>query len=87
MCDNCKFTGSWNILEKFLLIQKSNDKLKELEMLRATCNLEESFEEEWNKKIRNCQNVADMSTEEYNMLLNNFSLPVRTQKKTVLIFI
>nr|XP_034178968.1 twinkle protein, mitochondrial isoform X2 [Osmia lignaria] len=80
MCDQCKFTGSWNILEKFLSMKKSNDKLKELEMLRATCHLEENFEEEWNEKIRNCQNVADMSIEEYNMLLNNFSLPYVLQE-------
>ncbi|XP_076386203.1 mitochondrial DNA helicase isoform X1 [Megachile rotundata] len=80
ICDQCKYTGSWNILEKFLSIQKSSEKSKELDILKKSCHVEENFQQRWNDKIKNCQNVADMSTEEYNSLLNTFSFPYVLQK-------
>lgn len=76
MCDKCKSMGSWNILEKFLSLKKLNKNLKELDILKTSCSLKENFIETWNYVTCGCQSIQDLSAEEYNILLNNFSLPV-----------
>lgn len=78
ICDKCKSMDSWNILEKFLLLKNSNDNLKnkELDILRTSCSLKENFIEKWKCIISNCQSIRDLSPEEYNIFLNNFSFPV-----------
>lgn len=76
MCDKCKSMGSWNILEKFLSLKKLNKNLKELDILKTSCSLKENFIETWNYVTCDCQSIQDLSAEEYNILLNNFSLPV-----------
>lgn len=68
--------GSWNILEKFLLLKKSNENFKKLDILKTSCNLKENFIEKWKCIISDCQSIRDLSTEEYNIFLNNFSFPV-----------
>lgn len=68
--------GSWNILEKFLLLKKSNENFKKLDILKTSCNLKENFIEKWKYIISDCQSIRDLSTEEYNIFLNNFSFPV-----------
>lgn len=76
ICDKCKSMGSWNILEKFLLLKKSNENFKKLDILKTSCNLKENFIEKWKYIISDCQSIRDLSTEEYNIFLNNFSFPV-----------
>lgn len=68
--------GSWNILEKFLSLKKLNKNLKELDILKTSCSLKENFMETWKYVTSNCQRIQDLSAEEYNILLNNFSFPV-----------
>ncbi|XP_017794153.1 PREDICTED: twinkle protein, mitochondrial, partial [Habropoda laboriosa] len=75
MCNNCKSVGTWDVLEKFLSIQKSNERFKELDVLRASCHLKEDFAQRWKEVIENCQNIMDLSAMEYKLLLSNFSLP------------
>lgn len=76
MCNKCKCTGSWDVLEKLLSLEKSNEKLKELDMLRANLQSEEDFSKIWNDMKQSCQSIKDLSTEEYRTVLRNFSLPV-----------
>ncbi|XP_006615458.2 twinkle protein, mitochondrial [Apis dorsata] len=80
ICDKCKSMGSWNILEKILFLKKSNENLKELDILKIKCNLKENFIERWKRVINDCQSIRDLSAEEYNIFLNNFSFPHVLQK-------
>ncbi|CAK9802535.1 Mitochondrial DNA helicase [Anthophora plagiata] len=80
MCNKCKSMGSWDILEKFLSTQKSSERYKELNVLKDTCHLKENFVQIWKGVIKNSQSIVDMSLEEYEILLNNFSLPYVTQE-------
>ncbi|XP_026670715.1 twinkle protein, mitochondrial [Ceratina calcarata] len=75
MCDNCKSTGSWELLEKFLSPEKSVEKTKELEMLSSRLQSKEDFTSTWENVIKDCQSIRDLSKEEYRILLNSFSLP------------
>lgn len=75
MCDKCKYAGSWDILKKFLSKQP-NENLEELKMLKTKCCLKENFEEIWKSMTSDCQSIKDLSVEEYEIILNNFSLPV-----------
>lgn len=76
MCDKCEATGSWDILEKFLSMQKSNKDLKEHNILKTDYPLKKSFSETWKCVTNDCQSIKDLPTEEYNILLDRFSLPV-----------
>ncbi|XP_015436054.1 PREDICTED: twinkle protein, mitochondrial [Dufourea novaeangliae] len=75
MCDKCKYSGSWDVLEKFFSIQKSSEKLKELDVWKANLQLENDFNKDWKQMVKNCHTMKDLSTEEYKSLLINFSLP------------
>ena len=75
MCDKCKSAGSWDMLNKFLS-KKPNENLKELDMLKTKCRLKDNFEKTWERMTSDCQSIKDLSVEEYEILLNNFSLPV-----------
>lgn len=63
-------------MEKILFLKKSNENLKELDILKIKCNLKENFIEKWKRVINDCQSIRDLSAEEYNIFLNNFSFPV-----------
>lgn len=80
MCDNCKSTGSWELLEKFISLQSSAEKSKELEMLNSRLQSEEDFVNTWENVIKDCQSIRDLSEEEYRILLNSFSLPYVPQE-------
>lgn len=75
MCDKCKCMGSWDILERFLSIQKSDEKLNELNMLKNRC-VKENFQQTWKNMTNDCQSIKDLSAEEYKTVLDNFSFPV-----------
>ena len=80
MCNKCKCNGSWDVLEKLLSIEKSNEKLKELDMLRANLQSEEDFSQIWNDMKQSCQSIKDLSMEEYKTILKKFSLPNVSQE-------
>lgn len=84
MCDQCKLTGSWNVLEKFLSIQKSNKGLEELNLLKKTLRPIKNLKETWEDIKRKGQSIQDLSLEEYNIILKKFSLPVKTQDLKIL---
>lgn len=75
MCDKCKSAGSWHMLNKFLS-KKPNENLEELDTLKTKCCLKDNFEKIWKCMTSDCQSIKDLSVEEYEILLNNFSLPV-----------
>ncbi|XP_043248677.1 twinkle protein, mitochondrial [Colletes gigas] len=79
MCDKCKFTGSWDILDKLLSRGKSNEKFKELDALKAHSQWED-FDNKWEDIKKSCRNIKDLTMEEYEMLLNNFSFPHISQE-------
>lgn len=76
MCDKCKSTGSWDLLEKFLSVQKSDEKLDELNMLKSRCRMKENFQQIWKDVTNDCQSIKYLSAEEYKTALDNFSFPV-----------
>lgn len=75
MCDKCNSMGSWDILERFLSIQKSDEKVNEFNILKNRC-VNENFQRTWKDVINDCQSIKDLSAEEYKTVLNNFSFPV-----------
>ncbi|XP_078041603.1 mitochondrial DNA helicase isoform X2 [Augochlora pura] len=75
ICTKCKHNGSWEILDKFLLLEKSGKKFKEFNELKANLQVEKSFNKEWENIKKNCQNIKDLTIEEYNTLLNDFVFP------------
>jgi len=80
VCDKCSSKGEWSILEKFLLLTKSfkaNNTQKELEILRNAIKVKENYVAKWNNIIKSNQQIADLSSESYERVLNIFSLPVR----------
>jgi len=80
ICDKCSSKGEWSILEKFLLLTKSfkaNNTQKELETLRNAIKVKENYIIKWNNIIKSNQQIADLSSESYEKVLNIFSLPVR----------
>ena len=81
MCDKCTSKGEWNILEKFLLLTKSsktnNNAKKELENVRNTIRIQEDYVSKWNNIVKSNQQVADLSPDLYEKVLQTFSLPVR----------
>lgn len=79
MCDKCKSAGSWDMLNKFLS-KKPNENLEELDILKTKCCLKENFEKTWKCMTSDCQSIKDLSVEEYEILLNNFSLPDVSQQ-------
>ncbi|XP_033329431.2 mitochondrial DNA helicase isoform X2 [Megalopta genalis] len=80
MCNKCKHNGSWEILEKFLLLEKSDRKHKEFDALKASLQVEKSFNKKWEDKKKYCQNIEDLTIEEYNALLNDFAFPPVSQE-------
>ncbi|XP_054012924.1 mitochondrial DNA helicase isoform X1 [Hylaeus anthracinus] len=80
MCDKCKCTGSWDILRQFLSTPKSMEKLKELDILKANLHKEQDFDKKWKDMKENCRDIMELTTEEYNALLDNFSLPDVSQQ-------
>lgn len=79
VCDKCSSKGEWNILEKFLSLTKSNkiNMQEELETLRNAIKIHENYASKWNNIIKSNQQIADLSSESYERILNIFSLPVR----------
>jgi len=80
VCDKCSSKGEWSILEKFLLLTKSfkaNNMQKESEILRNAIKVKENYVAKWNDIIKSNQQIADLSSELYERVLNIFSLPVR----------
>lgn len=75
MCDKCNSMGSWDILERFLSIQKSDEKLNEFNMLKDRC-VNKNFQQTWKNITNDCQSIKNLSAEEYKTVLNNFSFPV-----------
>ncbi|XP_076649433.1 mitochondrial DNA helicase isoform X2 [Halictus rubicundus] len=80
MCDKCKHNGSWDILEKFLLLEKSDKKLKGLNAFRTNLQVEQNFNEDWENMKKNCQSITDLTIEEYNALLDDFAFPRVSQE-------
>ncbi|XP_076286895.1 mitochondrial DNA helicase isoform X2 [Lasioglossum baleicum] len=80
MCDKCKHNGSWDILQKILLLEKSDKKLKGLDAFKANLQVEKNFNEDWENMKKNGQSIADLTTEEYNALLDDFAFPRVSQE-------
>ncbi|XP_076248122.1 mitochondrial DNA helicase isoform X2 [Calliopsis andreniformis] len=80
MCDHCKFTGSWNVLEKFLSIEKSSERLEELNVLRNNLQCEKNFNKAWEDIEKSGQSIQDLSLKEYATILKKFSLPCVSQQ-------
>ncbi|XP_043586468.1 twinkle protein, mitochondrial isoform X2 [Bombus pyrosoma] len=80
MCDKCKCTGSWDILERFLSIQKSDERLNEFNMLKDRCCVKENFQQIWKNMTDDCQSIKDLSAEEYKTVLDNFLFPDISQE-------
>ncbi|XP_068972816.1 mitochondrial DNA helicase [Bombus flavifrons] len=79
MCDKCNSMGSWDILERFLSIQKSDEKLNEFNMLKDRC-VNKNFQQTWKNITNDCQSIKNLSAEEYKTVLNNFSFPHISQE-------
>ncbi|XP_076170859.1 mitochondrial DNA helicase isoform X2 [Ptiloglossa arizonensis] len=75
MCDKCTFNGSWNILEQILLKQISSEKFREIILLKKNKQRNEDFDKKWKEKKEKCKNIMDLTTNEYDALLDNFSFP------------
>ncbi|CAL7944131.1 unnamed protein product [Xylocopa violacea] len=75
VCDKCETNGSWDLLQKFLSLENSNKNTKELDILRTSCQTEKSFVQTWEDITKKCQNIKDLSVEEYQILLGHFSFP------------
>ncbi|TGZ54504.1 mitochondrial DNA helicase [Temnothorax longispinosus] len=77
VCDKCNSKGEWNILEKFLSLTKlikTNNTQKELETLRNAIKVQENYVSQWNDIIKSNQQIANLSSESYERILNMFSL-------------
>lgn len=80
MCDKCNSKGEWNILEKFLLLTKSNKVNNvegELETWRSAAKDQESYVSKWDDIVKSSHQISNLSSELYEGMLNVFSLPVR----------
>ncbi|XP_008556144.1 mitochondrial DNA helicase [Microplitis demolitor] len=75
MCQNCRCTGTWDNLTQFLDSKKSDD----LKKLKNNLTIENDFTEEWETVKNNCQNISNISEEEYNNIISNYALPPVTQ--------
>ncbi|XP_076764379.1 mitochondrial DNA helicase [Xylocopa sonorina] len=75
ICDKCKSNGTWDLLQKFLSLPSSNKNTKELDTLRTTFQTEKSFTYTWKDVTKRCQNIKDLSVEEYQVLLSHYSFP------------
>ncbi|XP_012279220.1 twinkle protein, mitochondrial [Orussus abietinus] len=75
MCEKCRYTGSWSTLEKFFSPGTSAKKLQELSLLKNSLTAENNLKNEWNKIKESCQNITEMSVDDYNNLLKSLSLP------------
>lgn len=80
VCDKCSSKGEWSILEKFLSLTKSsktNDMQKELETLKNVIKVQENYVSTWDNIIKSNQQIATLSPELYEKVLEIFCLPVR----------
>ncbi|XP_051162071.1 mitochondrial DNA helicase [Leptopilina boulardi] len=75
ICENCEHTGSWNILEKFIVQKKSSRAIKALSEIRKLIQKEEDYFNQWNDLKNNSENVADITINEYEKLRKTFSFP------------
>ncbi|KAG7211162.1 hypothetical protein KM043_010486 [Ampulex compressa] len=80
VCDGCRCYGSWDILERFLQQQKSDDMFKELSLIKRNLAIIESFDEKWNEMRKNEQSISDLSETFYEEILRKFSLPIVSQE-------
>ncbi|XP_060832998.1 mitochondrial DNA helicase [Bombus pascuorum] len=80
ICEKCKSMGSWDILERLLSIQKSDEKLNEFNMLKDRCCVNENFQQTWKNITNDCQSIKDLSDEEYETVLDHFSFPNVSQE-------
>lgn len=80
MCQNCRYTGAWKTLEKFLHPKRSSKILEELEILKTNLQTEQDFTGEWKSLEDAGQIVSDLSEDRFRSIIQKFSLPVRTVK-------
>ncbi|XP_012532524.1 twinkle protein, mitochondrial isoform X2 [Monomorium pharaonis] len=82
ICDKCSSKGEWNILEKFLSLTKSNktNMQEELETLRKKVQVYKDYASKWNYIKKSNHQIADLSSESYERVLNIFSLPRISQE-------
>lgn len=50
---------------------------KEMETMRNAIKVQENYVSQWNNIIKSNQQIANLSLELYERILNTFSLPVR----------
>jgi len=80
MCDKCCSKGEWSILQKFLLLMrsnKSNNATKELESLKNIMKVRSDDDPNWNTITKSNQEIATLSQDLYQKILRTFSFPVR----------
>lgn len=75
MCQHCRHSGSWDILERFF-DKKAPKKTQELKLLKQTLPFENDFTDKWDKICKSCRKVSDLSGDEFQSLIKKFELPV-----------
>lgn len=75
ICENCQHTGSWSILEKFIIQKRTSRAIKALLEVRKSIHKEEDCSCQWNDVKNSSENVADIPVDEYERLRKTFSFP------------
>ncbi|XP_014487040.1 PREDICTED: twinkle protein, mitochondrial isoform X2 [Dinoponera quadriceps] len=83
MCDKCISKGTWDLLEKLLLLiksTKSSSTQKEFETLKNIIRIQEDYTLKWNNINKSSQLIANLSSDLYQEVLHKFSLPEISQQ-------
>ncbi|KAK0180698.1 hypothetical protein PV327_003055 [Microctonus hyperodae] len=77
ICEECRHTGSWDILERFFTSKPKSS--QELERIKDTLQFKNDFTTEWETVKKNSQSIDDLSKQTYDDLIRNYALPTVSQ--------
>ncbi|XP_046410107.1 mitochondrial DNA helicase isoform X1 [Neodiprion virginianus] len=75
LCDNCRHSGPWSIIEKFLTPRKSGKIVKELAAFKETLPIKQDFKGKWDELKATCQLVTNLTDDEYQNMLQHLGIP------------
>lgn len=80
VCDNCRHSGPWSILEKFFTPKKSGKIIKELEALKESLLVKEDFKNKWEELTCALKPIATLSEEDYQKMIRDLGFPQISQE-------
>lgn len=77
VCENCKRTGPWSTLERFIQPKRTKKASEELARLRSSIEILPDFNAEWDKLKASSELVEKMPNDVYIDVLKKLNLQVR----------